>query len=230
MRNIEFINGEIYHIFNRGTERKKIFVRKEDYVYALIRLMLFNTQDNVPENISRFTLEKAIEQAPTKPLVKFLAFNFIPNHIHLELKQIIRGGISKLLHRFQTAQAKYFNAKYNRSGHLFQGAFKAKHVNRNNYFSYLPLYIHMNTADLLPPNTPTKKILEFIFSYPWSSLKYYVNEKQFPHLETKEYKNLYSSKKDWEDAIKEYLPYYKEMRDAQRLSKQGESGFLPEDF
>lgn len=214
MRNIEFANGEIYHVFNRGTEKRDIFLTKEDYVYFLTRLIVCNTQGQTPIHVTRLTFEDAMNQVPENPLVKYLAFGLIPNHFHLELKQVAEKGISRLLHRLQMAQAKYFNAKYNHSGHLFQGAFKAKHVNKDSYLMQLPLYIHMNSADLLPHRTSIEKTIDFITTYPWSSLKYYVTGEKFPHLEMDEVKEIYSSPEEWKQAIREWLPRYRDLKES----------------
>lgn len=215
IRKFNFVEKEIYHIFNRGVEKRKIFLDKEDFLRFVISIILLNDQDVHSLNLKRFNLKKAKRRSSRKPLVEILAFCLMPNHFHFVLKQIAPNGIIRFLHRVETAHAKYFNTKYKRSGHLFQGTFKAKHVNENNYYMHLPLYIHLNPLDLASNKykKSTKKAINFIETYPWSSLKFFITGETFPHLNTKEYQEVYSSLKEWEDAFLDWIPRRQELKE-----------------
>lgn len=99
----------------------------------------------------------------------------MPNHFHLILKQLQDEGISKFIQKFAAGYTKYFNAKYERSGVLFQGKTKNKHVDSDEYFQYLVEYVYLNPVDLIEPGWKEKgmqnpeQVIEFLDNYPWSS-------------------------------------------------------------
>lgn len=78
------------------------------------------------------------------PLVEIIAYCLNPNHYHLILKQVSERGIEKFMHKVSTGYTNYFNKKNERSGSLFQGPFKAIHVDSNEYLLYLSAYVNRN--------------------------------------------------------------------------------------
>ncbi len=125
-RKIEIIPGHYYHIFNRGTDKRKIVLDKKDLNVFMNLLLISNSITNIKRTLS--TAEKLKLAAQSEPLVHILAYAILPNHYHLLLKEIREGGISKFMQKFGTAYAMYFNEKYKRSGTLFQGRFKATYA------------------------------------------------------------------------------------------------------
>lgn len=97
------------------------------------------------------------------------------NHFHLILREIIPGGVSIFMRKLGNGYTGYFNLKYERVGHLFQGAYKVKHVGRDEFFKHLVLYIHGNPVELVEPKWKENgiknlnKVLDFLNSYKWSS-------------------------------------------------------------
>ena len=79
-----------------------------------------------------------------KSLVEIVAYCFNPNHYHFILRQIEDDGIKKFMHRLGTAYTMYSNKRYKRSGSLFQGRFKAIHIDSNEYLLYLSAYVNQN--------------------------------------------------------------------------------------
>lgn len=141
MRKTEFANEEHYHICNRGVDKRKVFLDVRDYSRFLKNLEDFNTTDpNWKKTAAQFqglTLNK-------NPLVEIIAYCLNPNHYHLILKQIKEKGITEFMQRIGTGHTMYFNQKNQRSGSLFQGPFKAVHINTNEYLLYLSAYINHN--------------------------------------------------------------------------------------
>jgi len=86
----------------------------------------------------------------------------MPNHIHLILKEEVEGGISRMMQRTLDGFTRYSNIKYKKSGHIFEGPFKAVHVEDNNQLLYLSTYIHKNPKELLKWQKQWEQ-------YPWSS-------------------------------------------------------------
>ena len=78
------------------------------------------------------------------PMIEISSYCFNLNHFHFLLLQKIDKGIEKFMHRIGTGYTKYFNQKYNRSGSLFQGTYKAIHVNDYGYLLKLLVYVNCN--------------------------------------------------------------------------------------
>ena len=77
-------------------------------------------------------------------LVEIIVYCLNPNHFHLVLKQIVEKGIEKFMHKVGTSYTNYFNAKNNRSGSLFQGPYKAIHVDSDSQLLWLSGYVNGN--------------------------------------------------------------------------------------
>ncbi|HDH07604.1 MAG TPA: hypothetical protein ENG89_01125 [Candidatus Moranbacteria bacterium] len=76
--------------------------------------------------------------------VEITAYCLNPNHYHFILKQIRDKGIEQFMHKIGISHTKYFNEKNERSGALFQGKFKAVHIDSNEYLLYLSAYVNKN--------------------------------------------------------------------------------------
>lgn len=92
------------------------------------------------------------------------------NHFHFLLKQDTDVSLTSFMLKLGTSYAKYFNIKYGEVGSLFQGRFKAKLIEKDEYLLQLSRYIHRNPKELLPP-TPGVELTH----YKWSSYPFYVN-------------------------------------------------------
>lgn len=172
-----FAIGEFYHLYNRGTEKRKIFMDKKDYRKFINLMYLCNTTRSIElrkigENFDRQEL-----------LVNIGAYCLMPNHFHLLITEKSENGISKYMLKLMTAYSMYFNKKYKRTGKLYEGVFKSTHANNDNYFKYLYSYIHLNPAKLVDRNWKERKgrnspqLLQFILNYPYSSIKEYRENK-----------------------------------------------------
>ncbi len=193
-----FVKNQIYHIYNRGVEKRDIFMDKQDYLRFIHCLFALNDQASF-KNLTRISmsqvgldsLEKYNTQKrkPRKLLVEILVFCLMPNHFHLMLRQKTENGIVRFMQKLGTAHAKYFNQKYDRVGPLFQGKFKAVLVEKNAHFLYLPHYIHINPLDLMGSKKMTSNTekIKFLEKYKWSSLPDYMNIKNFPSVTQRDF-------------------------------------------
>lgn len=180
MRNIEFVNGEFYHIYNRGVLKNNIFADSGDYTRFIHYLYVFNNNSKV-RHIARMLKENGQDgQGPAltiigELLVDIVCWCLMPNHFHLVLKQRIDSGIRKFMHKVETGHAMSFNKKYNRSGVLYEGRFKAILIEKDEYLTHLFRYIHLNPVDLIEPGWKEHgikdwdKVNGFLESYRWSS-------------------------------------------------------------
>lgn len=121
------------------------------------------------------TLDKIIEYKK-KFLVNIVAFCLMPNHFHFLLQESSPGSISSFMSNLCNSHSRFFNTKYETVGSLFQGRFKAKRVDKDEYLIHLSRYIHLNPAGLF--NFANKKMLvDYVLSYKWSSLPIYLSGK-----------------------------------------------------
>ena len=130
----------IYHIMFRGINKQNIFEEPEDYRKALELLL----------------------EAKEKSASEIYAYCFMPNHIHLLLKEG-NEPIGETFKRFGTKYAYWFNTKYSRAGHLFQDRFKSEPVDDAEYFCIALRYILQN-----PVKAGLTKNAE---NYPYSSMR-----------------------------------------------------------
>jgi putative transposase len=197
MRKFKFEKGKIYHIFNRGVEKREIFKDDNDRWRFLQGLFLFNdkkTTENLlwqmEKNRGRVTfgvLKEFFvkEKRNREPMVRIMADCLMPNHYHLLLEEIEENGISKFMQKLGTGYARYFNNKYNRVGSLFQGTFKAVSVEEETYLEYLLIYINViNPGELVEPKLKevgvknVKKIMRFADDYSWGTHQEYGGKRE----------------------------------------------------
>lgn len=145
MRKHTFSQGEYYHIYNRGVDKRDIILDKEDLFRFYKSLVEFNTEKPIG-SIYQKSFKKSKLSTPSTKLVEIIAYCINPNHFHLLITPVVEKGIEKFMQRM-AGYTRYFNEKYKRSGVLFQGKFKSKHVENNNYLLHLSCYINHNNLD-----------------------------------------------------------------------------------
>lgn len=204
MRNLYLEEGEYYHIYNRGNDKKDIFSSDRDYARFLFLILYFQAElsfYNIDRYVNRFLKSgdfgvdnKTVKNILKNRYVEVISFCLMPNHFHVLVKNIEKDGISKYMHRIGVSYTKFFNLKYGKSGHLFQGSFKSVHVEDNEHLLYLSAYIHRNPREL-----KGWKNKEYVYN--WSSFKHYLNTED---------KEILISKDiilDQFDSIKDYCKY-----------------------
>ena len=169
-----FVEGEYYHLYTRGIEKRKIFLDFHDYEYFLYLMYLCNTK----KPIRMKSLDEKFERGET--IVDIGAYCLMPNHFHILVYEKIEKGISTYMLKLLTAYSMYFNLKYKRTGRLYESTFKSSHADNDLYLKYLYAYIHLNPAKLIDkdwkenPTKPIKDLLQFVFEYNYSSLQEYL--------------------------------------------------------
>ena len=138
-----------YHLYNRGVDKRSIFMDQQDCKYFLSRLRLYLStieelaleakDDKELISLSRRNLSKEVD---------LLAFALMPNHFHLQIRQHTKDGITKFMRRMLTSYSMYFNRKYKRIGALFEQRYKAVLVATDEQLLHLSRYIHLNPYEL----------------------------------------------------------------------------------
>lgn len=137
-------NGACYHVYNRGVDKREVFLDRYYYLRFLKSLQEFNREDAIGSIYEQsFRGESSLGDRVPK-LVEIVAYCLNPNHYHLILKQVAERGIEKFMHKVGSGYTTYFNNKHKRLGVLFQGAFKAIHIDSNEYLLYLSAYVNKN--------------------------------------------------------------------------------------
>ena len=214
MRREILTNNQFYHVYNRGVDKRRIFLDDKDRFRFIHDLFEFNDSNMVPNvfyHLNR-TSEVAIERKPRNILVEIIAFCLMPNHYHLLLKQRQEKGISLFLQKLGAGYSRYFNERHQRSGVLFQGTFRAIHIASDEYLSHLTRYIHLNPLDLKFPDWKNRGIENrtavslFLNQYRWSSYPDYIGKKNFPSVTSREFVIGYfnESQKEYEEFVLEW--------------------------
>jgi len=200
---------ELYHLLNRGVEKRNVFVEEADYVRFVHDMYIFNNLAPVDPN-HRF--KKIKNHRKRNLLVDIHAFCLMPNHYHMLVSEKNDNGISNFMRKLNMGYAKYFNEKYSRTGVLWQGIFRKIQVKRDAHFLYIPYYIHLNPLDLTVPKwrdgavqNPGKAI-DLLLRYRWSSFMDYYGIENFPSLTNRVLlSDILGSQEDQKQVIKEII-------------------------
>lgn len=179
----QFDTEAIYHIYNRGVEKRQIFRDSADYQKFL---------DIMARHLDGLgTTDKMGRAYPQYESIEVLAYCLMPNHFHLLIYQDEDAqAFSKLLRSVSTAYTMYFNRKYNRVGHLFQDRFKAALVTSDAYYQHISRYIHLN------PSNP--------FTYQWSSLANYLGKSKNTWVKPARIMAQFRGPGDYEAFVRDY--------------------------
>jgi len=150
---MQFNSDYYYHVYNRGADKRKIFLDKWDYIRFLESLRAFNQIEPFGGFYQNSFIKDgglagrnsySCSDQQNKPLVKILTYCLNPNHYHLLLKQEAEKGISEFMKRIGNGYTRYFNHKYKHSGFLFQGKYKNKEISSSYDLLKLSVYINCN--------------------------------------------------------------------------------------
>ncbi|MFH1187927.1 MAG: hypothetical protein V1688_03660 [bacterium] len=182
MRKIKFENNKYYHIYNRGVDKRNIFLDEKDFTRFIVSMREFNNNSKFEERLfvknrtneikqarkelSSKALELSSFLATLPKLVEIICYCLNQNHYHFVLQQLVDNGIKIFMHKLGTGYANYFNIKYKHSGSLFEGPFQAKYINNVKYFVWLSAYANGNVE--------IHKLAK-AKNYQWSSYRDYLN-------------------------------------------------------
>lgn len=213
-RGFIFSTGEFYHLYNRGNDKRTIFCDKKDYERFLSLLYLCNSDVSLHRsNYFNLSLNEILELDRGEGIVDIGAYCLMPNHFHILVHEKKEGGISIFMQKVSTAYTMYFNNKYERSGSLFEGRFRAKHISGNNHLKYLYSYIHLNPIKIRDAHWKERdlpeisKYKQFLYSYNYSSYIDYVNNSRLERyiLSKTAFPEYFGASKDFDEFINDWL-------------------------
>jgi putative transposase len=179
-----YVDEGAYHVYNRGVEKRDIFLDEKDYVVLLHFLKLYLSHpspESNPDDAQSRWQRLRLERVDIYKRVRLLAYCLMPNHFHLMLRQQDKKAMADFVRRLSNAYVAYFNERYKRVGALFQGCYKAVLVNDDAQLVKLSRYVHRNPLDLLPRLNLTN-----LAHYPYSSYPCYLGMRQTNWLRAQE--------------------------------------------
>jgi hypothetical protein len=210
------MKDDIFHILNRGVEKRKVFITNRDYLRFANNLNGFNTIKNV-HSYSKRCQKLDVGRPTEEELVDVLCWSLMPNHPHILVQEKDDYGAGKFSRKVFDGYTKYFNKINDRSGVLFQGKSKIIPIQKDVHFLWIPFYIMANPLDMFQSDwrengiKNPKKAFEFLMNYRWSSLRDLVGENNFPEIVNKKlFYELYDTNE--KDFKKEFIKWLNEFK------------------
>lgn len=155
----QYLENGYYHIYNRGVEKRVIFLDQQDYSVFLSYLKEYLLPKNEKELDERLADPNISSKEKNKVLkllrmnnfsqeITLLAYCLMPNHFHFFVKQKSINSIDKFMNSLATRYTMYFNRKYKRVGGLYQDVYKAVLINNEAQFLHISRYIHKQALNL----------------------------------------------------------------------------------
>lgn len=182
-----YADDGIYHIYNRGIEKRDIFIDQQDYKTFLYFLKEYLLKENDPLRDNRSIKGRNFERRSFYGRIELLAHCLMPNHYHLLIKQKDSNDIIEFMKCLATSYSTYFNQKYKRVGTLFQGRYKAVLVENDEYLLHLSRYIHLN---------PVYRGLSSAREYDFSSYQDYLGIRNTRWVDTKFIISIFDKNKE----------------------------------
>jgi putative transposase len=142
-----FEDGGIYHVFNRGNNRNKIFCCDKDFIIFL----------------------NLLGEALDKHSLKLFHYCLMTNHFHFLVRNEKKEALPSFMHWLQLGYVRYFKKKYDSTGHLFEERFRSPKIEEESYYLQCGRYIERNPVEA--------KMVENPWDYPYSSASYYTHGK-----------------------------------------------------
>lgn len=191
-----FVNNEIYHVFNRGVAKMRIYNNTYDYRRFLRTVLYYQLLGPKPK-FSRFMPNSS--KLNTTKITEIICYCFMPNHFHFLLKQVEENGITEFISKLSNSYTKYFNTKNQRVGPIFQGEFKSVHIETNDQLLHVSRYIHLNPI--------ISYVAKDLKNFKWSSYDEYIGESDSALCSKEIILDQFKLTKDYEDFILDQLEY-----------------------
>ncbi|MBU3942528.1 transposase [Patescibacteria group bacterium] len=225
-RKEKFDNGDVAHITLRAIDDNLLFKDVNDYYRGIFSIYEFNNSNPVSiqkRRKARKSLKNKMGRGPSsthfevederEKLVEVFGFCFMPNHIHLLVRQAKDDGIVKFMSKVGTGLGGYFNRKNQRKGHVFQDRFYPVRIKDDTQLKVAIAYIHTNPLSLIFPKwkevriNDINKAVDFLDNeYRWSSHFDYIGKENFPSVTDRELiLELLNGPEGYKDFIKNWI-------------------------
>lgn len=175
-----YIENGYYHIYNRGIDKRDIFLDDGDYKMFLgfLKRYLISPPDRDKKGgVSSNNMQNEVGprrfgyRTDLYEKIMLISYCLMPNHFHLMVKQTTKEAITDFMRALSNSYVKYFNNRYERTGPLFTGKYKAVLIEGEAYLLHLTRYIHLNPSDLGLARSD-------LVNYPYSSFSEYLGRRR----------------------------------------------------
>ncbi len=191
----------VYHVCNKSIAKFRIFNNDHEYSRMIEAIKYYQRKQPAAKFGTFIKLDKKKQEQERaslrkkQKLVEIIAYCLMPTHLHLILKTLQDGGISRFMNNILVSYTRFFNIKHNRKGHLWEGRSKKILIETDNQFLHLTRYIHLNPVTAHLVNKPEE--------WPYSSYREYISKNRKSNaicryedlldIEPEEYKNFTES-------------------------------------
>lgn len=218
MRKDPLVENEYYHVYNRGVDKRNVFLDDSDYHRFIVSMILLNDEQDglmirwrdFKKGNSAGTLADflTLNVRKREPIVEINAYSMMSNHYHYILRQISEKGIERFMQKLGNSYTKYFNEKYQRTGSLFQGTFKSSHIKSNSQLLRMSVYANCNSE--IHGISSAKK-------YKWCGFPEYLGENTRKMCAKKVILSHFKNRKDYGEYAKENMLDFRERKEDQDL-------------
>lgn len=201
-RLIPLVDGQIYHVYNRGVEKRRIFENRRTYVRFLEAIRYYQLAGPKPK-FSNFSELSINQPDPENKIVEIISYCLMPNHFHFLIKQLKDGGVSEFISKLINSYTKFYNTKFNRVGPLLQGQFKAVLIESDEQLIHVSRYIHLNPVVSYLVKKPEQ--------FEWSSYREYIGKVPMEICAKEVVLSLFKSPKDYEEFVLDQVSYALEL-------------------
>lgn len=209
MRLFPFVSGQYYHVYNRGVDKRTVFLRYGHYKRFIATMSsILNTGSATPRPHYNQSLALKLK-------VNIIAYCLMPNHYHFLIKQLTGNGITEFMHKIDTSYTKYINLNLKRSGRLFENTFKAKLIDNEPLFIHTARYIHLNPV--IARLTPSLEL------WPWSSYLETIGKRDPSFCTISEILQYFSKnepQKQYENFVNDQRAYAQLLHDAEKIQDE----------
>ncbi len=217
-----FLINELYHVFNRAIDNRKVF---DDRLVALSFLKALRYYRST---VATRSLSKIRELDPVLIAeiwrevswrkyfrVDILAYCLMPTHFHFLLRQKVEDGISKFISDVVNSFTKNFNPLNERKGPLFLPRFKSVRVTTETHLAHVSRYVHLN-----PYSGGVVDNISQLVGYPWSSFPYYLHVGEGDNLvETATLLGIFGDREKYKDFVTSNADYQRTLEEVKYVDK-----------
>lgn len=217
-----FVDGSIYHVFNRTIDGRNIF-KDQSLCLLFSKLLAYYRSAKAKISFSKLkTLEKDRLEGIKRDIkykkyfrVNILAYCLMPTHFHLLVKQKIENGLQRFVANTVNSLTRYFNLKNKRKGPLFLPKFKSVRIQTDEQLIHVSRYIHLN-----PYSSEVVNKKEDLINFSWSSLGEYLSSTQQNLIDTTHILSLFGNDKDkYKQFVCSNAEYQKTLEQVKYLDK-----------
>ena len=215
-----FGEGEWYHCYTRGVDKRKTFLLRDDYRRFVQTMYVANSKSPIHRSDLWYMSHDDFFALPRgESLVAIGGYCIMPNHFHLILQETTEGGISRFMQKIGISYTMYFNEKNERVGNLFVKPFRSKHIPTDSYLRKVIQYIHLNPAEMFETEWKKGRVKQreqlerALRSYQYSSLPFYAGYSRPENalLDSEACDVLQDGLPELSTIIDEAIEYYKEI-------------------